>query len=206
VGSLATTDRHRGRPRGFDEEAVLDALMELFAEKGFEAASLADIVEVAGLNKSSLYNAFGSKEELFERALRRYISQRQQLLEMAASGEGGIDDVLAFIDLAQMEAMSESGRRGCLAVNSTAELGFASEAMANLSQEYRAMMRAHITRPLERAAALGEIDAAFVAVYAETILSFMLTAMLSARGGAADAEMGDHFDALRTLVASWRTD
>jgi AcrR family transcriptional regulator len=206
VTSPASIDRHRGRPRGFDEGAVLDALMELFAEKGFEAASLADIVEVAGLNKSSLYNAFGSKEELFERALRRYIDQRETMLDLAASGEGGIDDVLAFLDMAEMEAMSESGRRGCFAVNSTAELGFASPQMSELAQTYRAMMRTHIRRPLERAAGLGEIDGALVPVYAQTILAFLLTAMLSARGGATEVEMHEHFQALRRLVGSWRTD
>lgn len=198
------TDRHRGRPRAFDEDAVLDALMELFAEKGYEAASLADIVAAAGLNKSSLYNAFGSKEQLFERALRRYIDQRELLLEAASSGEGGIDDVLAFLDMAQVEALSEDGRRGCLAVNSTAELGFVNDGMADLSGEYRAMMRGYIGRPLERAAGAGEIDPDLVGVYAETILSYLLTAMLSARGGAAEHEMRDHFDALRHLVRSWR--
>lgn len=200
----APTHRHRGRPRGFDEDAVLDAVMELFEEKGYEATSLADIVEAAGLNKSSLYNTFGSKEELFERALRRYIAHREQMLEMATGGDRGLDDVLAFVDLAEVESLSEQGRRGCLAVNSTAELGFASDEMANLSEEYRSMMRGHVRRPLDRAADRDEIDGNLISAYVETIVSFMLTAMLSARGGAPEGEMRRHFDSLRSLVASWR--
>ena len=68
--------RPRGRPREFDRDDVLGHAMTLFWEKGFEASSLSDIVEATGLNKSSLYNAFGSKSELFSTALERYVAMR----------------------------------------------------------------------------------------------------------------------------------
>ncbi len=204
--AAAETVHPRGRPREFDEDAVLDAVVRLFHEKGYEAASLADIVEVAGLNKSSLYGTFGSKEQLFELALRRYIDERSRMLDLATGGTGGLDDVMTLLEIAEAESTSEEGRRGCMAVNSTAELGFASAHMVDLAQEYRTILRVHIRKPLDRAAAAGEIDASLVPDYTETILSFMLTAMLSARGGASDGELRDHFDALRRLVRSWCVD
>lgn len=56
-----------GRPRQFDEEQVLDAAMKAFWAKGYESTSLADLVEVTGLHKGSLYQAFGDKHTLLDR-------------------------------------------------------------------------------------------------------------------------------------------
>jgi AcrR family transcriptional regulator len=60
------------RPREFDEDDVLERALHVFWDKGFEAASLADLQEATGLTKSSLYKAFESKEGLFRRVLDRY--------------------------------------------------------------------------------------------------------------------------------------
>lgn len=199
-------DRGRGRPRQFNENEVLDALVELFWEQGFEAASLADIVETAGLNKSSLYNAFGSKDELFQRVLDRYLAGREAMLEQATSDGRGLDALHDFIGMIEQEAMSESGRRGCLAINSTAELGFASTHMVEAAQRYRDMLRRYVRRPLERAAELGEIAPDLVDVYVNTTISYMMATAVTARGGASDQELGAHFDSMRALVASWRVD
>ncbi len=202
--SLAAADRTRGRPRQFDEEAVLDAVTMLFMEQGFEAASMAEIVEAAGLNKSSLYNAFGSKEDLFRRALLRYTEAREELLEQATAGERGLDDLVALVDLVRAETHSDVGRRGCLAINSTAELGFASPEVVELAERYRNSMRRSMRRPLERAAQLGEIRADMIDVYVDAMMSFLIAVTLSARGGASAEELDRHLDSLRRLIESWR--
>jgi TetR/AcrR family transcriptional repressor of nem operon len=205
MSTTATPARGRGRPRAFDEGEVLDSLIDLFADQGFEAASLSDIVEAAGLNKSSLYNAFGSKDELFRRVLDRYIDIRAELLDTVTSDERGLDALLDLVELVRAEALSEGGRRGCLAINSTAELGQTSDAMAGYSQRYRDVLRSHVRRPLQRAAALGEIRADMVDVYVDAAVSFMVAAALTARGGASPAEIDHHLDSMRRLVESWRT-
>ncbi|MCZ9337074.1 TetR/AcrR family transcriptional regulator, partial [Streptomyces sp. TRM76130] len=61
------------RPRTFDEERALDAAMHTFWEKGYEATSTQDLCEATGLGRSSIYNTFKSKHDLFERALAHYI-------------------------------------------------------------------------------------------------------------------------------------
>ena len=119
----------RGRPRAFDEEVVLDALVELFWEQGYEAASMADIVEAAGLNKSSLYNAFGSKDELFYTVLDRYITEKEAFLREALS-EGGVDALVAFFELQRPMMLDTVGSRGCMAVNASTELGMRDPRMA----------------------------------------------------------------------------
>jgi len=60
------------RAKEFDPKTVLEAAMELFWEQGFEATSAQDLVDRTGLNRSSLYNTFGSKQELYLRALDHY--------------------------------------------------------------------------------------------------------------------------------------
>ncbi len=202
--AVAATERGRGRPRQFDEGAVLDAVTELFWEQGFETASLHDIVDAAGLNKSSLYNAFGSKEELFRRALERYILARQQMLDQATSGDAGVDDLLQLVAVARADTLSEHGRRGCLAINSSAELGFDSPEMVAVAQGFRDHMRTAIRRPLERATNADEIDASMVDVYVDTAMSYLVAASLAARGGAPQDELEGHFDSMHRLIESWR--
>ncbi|HEY4249986.1 MAG TPA: TetR/AcrR family transcriptional regulator [Roseomonas sp.] len=60
------------RPREFDEDEVLQAALRVFWEKGYESTSLSDLLDAMGLTKSSLYQAFGSKEALFWRVVERY--------------------------------------------------------------------------------------------------------------------------------------
>ncbi|MGW7264441.1 TetR/AcrR family transcriptional regulator [Streptomyces sp. NPDC054842] len=63
-----------GRPRSFDEAAVLDAVAAEFRVHGFADTSTEQLCEAAGVRRSSLYNAFTSKDELFVRALERYVA------------------------------------------------------------------------------------------------------------------------------------
>src|SRR5215468_3346187 len=61
-----------GRPRAFDTDKALDCAMKVFWRKGYEGASLAELTKAMGINRPSLYAAFGDKEALFRKALERY--------------------------------------------------------------------------------------------------------------------------------------
>ena len=61
-----------GRPREFDVDDALDRAVEVFWRQGYEATSLTDLTTAMGINKPSLYAAFGNKEKLFRAALERY--------------------------------------------------------------------------------------------------------------------------------------
>lgn len=61
-----------GRPRGFDADAALGRAMAVFWEQGYEGASLADLTAAMGITKTSMYAAFGNKEDLFRKVLERY--------------------------------------------------------------------------------------------------------------------------------------
>src|SRR5260370_36596867 len=61
-----------GRARGFNENAALKAAMRVFWAKSYEGATLSDLTSAMGINKSSMYAAFGDKAALFRRAMERY--------------------------------------------------------------------------------------------------------------------------------------
>src|ERR1700724_62726 len=61
-----------GRPRAFDVEKALHGAMQVFWRKGYLGTSLSDLTEAMGINRPSLYAAFGNKESLFRKALDHY--------------------------------------------------------------------------------------------------------------------------------------
>ena len=197
--------RGRGRPRGFDEEEVLDALTQLFVERGYEATSISDIAEVTGLNKSSLYNTFGSKHELFERILDRYVSARLAGLDLAVESSGsGLDGLHAFLDLVQRERDTPMGTYGCLAISSGVELGATSPVVAAVASTFRSRIEEQVRAILAAAADAGEIDPAHVEHYATMVMVLMLGVSVAFRSGADDAEVDRIFAAAHATIDSWR--
>jgi TetR/AcrR family transcriptional repressor of nem operon len=204
VSSTPTTTRPRGRPREFDRDEVLDKVMMLFWEKGFEGTAMADIVVVSGLNKSSLYNTFGSKDELFGLVLDRYLELRKGMLtEYLVAGTRGLDDVEAFLAYVRSESQGEMGRMGCLAVNTSTEC-VGNDAMTEVSLRFRDELRAALRAAFGRAEAAGEIEPGTVDRDTAILVSFMMSLPVLSRSGAAQTELDTHFDALASVLADWR--
>ncbi|AHH96009.1 TetR/AcrR family transcriptional regulator [Kutzneria viridogrisea] len=106
------------RPREFDEQQALDAAMTAFWATGYEATSTQDLCEATGLGRSSIYNTFSSKHELYRRSLQRYheTATGNQLEVLAAEGDPR-EKIRALLTQAAHDD------RGCLAVNASIELG-----------------------------------------------------------------------------------
>ena len=193
--------RGRGRPRTFDEEAVLDALTELFWRQGYEATSVTDIATTAGLNKSSLYNTFGSKQELFERILDRYVAARMEMLATIIAEAGdGVAALHGFLDMVRAETQTKQGRNGCLAVNTSAELGTSASWM---SERYRRQLCEQLEAVIRRAADAGELDPTQVDNHTSMLMTFMLGLSVAVRSGADPDAVAQMVGAAHATVDSW---
>lgn len=71
---MTQTKRPRGRPSAFDYDGALEKALEVFWLRGYEGASMAELTEAMGINRPSIYAAYGNKEALFSKALARYMA------------------------------------------------------------------------------------------------------------------------------------
>ncbi|MGI9270577.1 MAG: TetR/AcrR family transcriptional regulator [Woeseiaceae bacterium] len=114
------TSRSVGRPREFDEEAALEAAMDAFWSKGYEATSMADLCGCTGLHKGSLYQAFGDKHQLFMDALKHYSdSEFREVAAVAFQSDSPLENIRAAMSKICDDAGHE---KGCLVINSMVEL------------------------------------------------------------------------------------
>jgi TetR/AcrR family transcriptional repressor of nem operon len=116
------------RPRTFDEDRAVDAAMRTFWANGYEATTTEDLCAATGLGRSSIYNTFTSKHELFRRALLRYVetTTATQLGILEDEERSPVERLRALFALVVdgETASRRDGRSiGCLTVNTTVELG-----------------------------------------------------------------------------------
>src|SRR6516165_4217971 len=90
------------RPREFDESVVLDAAVNCFWTRGYEATSVRDLAAEMGITGPSLYNAFGDKRSLFRTALERYVQLWTRARIAEAEAEGTVPRECDAKDLARL--------------------------------------------------------------------------------------------------------
>jgi TetR/AcrR family transcriptional regulator, transcriptional repressor for nem operon len=112
-----------GRPREFDESAVLDAVVECFWTRGYELTSIRDLIDGTGITGASLYNAFGDKRSLFQHALDRYLNQSiRQLMDRLEVSVPPRQAVEALLREVVERSLTDKRGRGCMLVNSALEV------------------------------------------------------------------------------------
>jgi AcrR family transcriptional regulator len=178
-----------GRPRAFDVQAVVQAARDVFSERGPELTSIGDLEQRTGLDRSSLYNAFGSKQGLFEAALRSYLEEGiEARLSKLRQPNARLSSVAAFfVGMARtFRADPVSAERGCLMVNTVAELG-AHDPRAALAGRYRDAFRSAFATALRQAADRGEIDEHRVQPRAKLLAALVMGLFVTARINPSDA-------------------
>jgi AcrR family transcriptional regulator len=137
--------KRRGRPRAYQPEVALGKALDLFRKDGFAATSLDDLSAATGMNRPSLYGAFGDKRELYIKSYARYRADARAAMIDIFRGELPIRERLARIYSVALDIYieGESGPRGCFTVMTAA-----SEAVAD--PEIRAMVLEGFTE-LDRA-------------------------------------------------------
>jgi TetR/AcrR family transcriptional repressor of nem operon len=112
-----------GRPSTFNREAAVETVMQEIWQNGYEANSVKAMSEKLGITRSSFYNSFGSREELFKEVLATYFNQTP---DRALYGDPPDMPVLALISKTFREIVAirafDPDKRGCMAVNCVSEL------------------------------------------------------------------------------------
>lgn len=145
------------RPKEFDPNEIVDAAMHVFWQRGYSATSIQDLVEGTELGRSSIYNAFGSKHELYEHTLRRY--QELKAAKIAVlSGPGPIQERvrLLLMDVVEEELSDDKGL-GCMTANAALELAGHDETVAAIVSENLNGLASALFEALSRAQESGEI-------------------------------------------------
>ncbi|MFI0718273.1 TetR/AcrR family transcriptional regulator [Streptomyces sp. NPDC021224] len=149
----------RGRPRGFDADAALDRAMEVFWRRGYEGASLSDLTAAMGINRTSMYAAFGNKESLFHRAVDRYAEAEMAYAREALAEPTAYAVVEAFLR-ANADALTRPDRPpGCLSVQGALAQGGDGGHIAAFLAGRRLAGEQALAGRLARAAAEGDLPA-----------------------------------------------
>jgi AcrR family transcriptional regulator len=174
-----------GRPRAFDVEKALDRALEVFWRKGYEGASLPELTKAMGINRPSLYAAFGNKEALFRKAVERYVKGPAAYVRRALdepTARAVVERLLAgTVDL----LTNPRNPRGCLIVQGALACGEAANAVRRELTSRRLASEAAVRKRFERAQAEGDLPAnansADLARYVATVIHGMA---VQAAGGA----------------------
>ncbi|MCI5083379.1 MAG: TetR/AcrR family transcriptional regulator [Saprospiraceae bacterium] len=111
------------RTKAFKEEEVLEKAIELFWKHGYHATSIDQLVQHLGVNRASLYNTFGGKRALFEKAFQRYRQKNGQLTMAFLNTESDVKvGIRKLFERAVEESLQDKEAKGCFVVNATTEL------------------------------------------------------------------------------------
>ncbi|TNF86516.1 MAG: TetR/AcrR family transcriptional regulator [Gammaproteobacteria bacterium] len=185
------------RPREFNEEQVIENLMKVFWDKGYEATTMSDLVNASGLLKGSLYGAFGDKHALYMAALRHYDRTRIQAGIDMLNGEGTARQKIARL----FDNVIESTKRGlfaggCLLCNASLEMAATDRDIKNEVKTTIRRLKVAIMEALQPQVE-NEDQAASLAAF---IVSAYFGTRVLAKGGAPAAMIGDTRDHCLQLI------
>jgi AcrR family transcriptional regulator len=163
-----------GRPREFDTDAALESAMRVFWRKGYEGTSLSDLTDAMGINRPSLYAAFGNKEAVFRKALDRYTSGPAAYV-CAALEAPTAREVAERLLGGTISALTDSSHpSGCMMVQAALVCGEEADPIRLELCSRRAEADALLCRRLERAVTEGDLpadtDYATLARYLSTVI------------------------------------
>jgi AcrR family transcriptional regulator len=203
--SSADKVKTRGRPLSFDRDKALENAMHVFWERGYEAASIAELTAAMGITPPSLYTAFGDKERLFLEAIERYASGPGSGAPRALAEE---PTARAAIERLLNEAAEELTRTchpaGCMVVTAATNCSLSSAhvqaALAKRREASEAGIRARIKQGIRDGELPPDTDAATLANFYTTVFQGM---SIQARDGATRANL---LAIARTAMRAWPVD
>jgi AcrR family transcriptional regulator len=185
-----------GRPRAFDKEKALEAAMLVFWRNGYAGTSMAELTQAMGINKPSLYAAYGNKDQLFATALEQYTRQyaSPSLEYLYAPGQPLDERINAHLKAVAKRICHPNLPPGCLLANSTSEAGGDSISPAcrglltNIREETQQYLTAFFAQEQESGTISRQSSPKSLALYLMSINSGMA---VLARNGATQDELDE---------------
>ena len=191
--------RRPGRPAQFDRDNALTALLWLLWSKGYDAATQEEMLAATGLSSSTLYRSFGTKANILEAALARYLALLDEMFAPLEHGRRGVADVNAFLDHIRAQLDGPMSKAGCLAWNTMQNPINADPRIKTLTERHMQRLRRGLTAALQRAADAGELPPSAPKSLADALRAGVLG--VQARGRAGDIEDAiTLLDGLRALL------
>ncbi|PIP93685.1 MAG: hypothetical protein COW00_14875 [Bdellovibrio sp. CG12_big_fil_rev_8_21_14_0_65_39_13] len=148
-----------GRPQEFNYDEVLDRATETFWILGYDGTSMVDLLSKTGLSKSSLYQTFGGKAELFQKCLENYTRfMSKSLLNELKKYESGKDFIEYVLISSTKEANSKTKPRGCFIMNTATEFSKRDSAILGYVENGISEFRRIFILALAKSQMNGEID------------------------------------------------
>ncbi len=190
--------------KSFEESDVIDTVMNVFWNKGYEATSISDLTEATGLKRGSLYNAFGDgKQELFFRSLKKYdTEQRSAILLQLESIESPMAAFDTLFDALVQQAMADTEKKGCLLVNTALNITHHDEAVRKLVTKGLDEFASFFERLIKRGQSAGEIPESVQArPTAKTLLTLVVGIRVMSRGVLSRTALRQIAQQAKTLIS-----
>jgi len=150
--------KRMARQKEFDRDEVLHKAMEVFWTRGYEGASIQDLVKHMGINRQSMYDTFGDKHSLFLEALDRYREiQSRKVFEVLERPGSMKRNLRQLFEEAVARSLSAEGRRGCFVGNSMSELAGRCKETATRTCNSVASAEKMFQKALQRGKEQGEL-------------------------------------------------
>jgi TetR/AcrR family transcriptional repressor of nem operon len=146
------------RTKQFDKHRALDEAMALFWERGYHATSISDLVEHLGVNRQSLYDTFGGKDQLFLAALERYRTLQGGPVRQLLEREGPALEVLKEFFQKFVDTVVDGASKGCFMANTITELAGRDEGVTKVCAANARQLETAFAGVLLRAQQAGEIS------------------------------------------------
>jgi len=147
----------RGRPRAYDPQLALALAAEVFWKAGYAGTSLDDLVEATGMNRPSLYAAFGDKRHLYLKTLEYYRDESRTLARAALADDPPLRVLLKrFYDKA-LELYLSGGPRGCYSIGTAATVAAVDDGVRAFLADSMRTTDSFLTHQIEKAKQRGEI-------------------------------------------------
>jgi len=188
--------------KSFNEETALEKAMQVFWEKGFEPASIADLLGGTGLNRGSLYNAFGGKQQLFVKTLLKYDRDyRRTLLAELEALDSPKKAIATFFDVIVARTVSDQNHKGCFLFNTALEITRHDEKVTEIVTNSVREIEAFFRRSIEVGQARGDIPKALdPEATAKALLALIVAIRVLGRGVFAEAALHTIADEGKRLV------